>query len=219
MSVRADFQHIDLIFVNCKEQDVCDHVYIIVADCVREKVVLWLVCGVPQKVWENESVIVTISKHLHIFRFTHLLVWFFFVAAQHFTMVYLFSLKHYKVSLYFIPAVREKTACELHRETALAAASSEGFVFWPRPSVGQYIPTCDHNRNYEPMQCHPSTGQCWCVYPDGQEVAGTRTGPGSRPSCTHRLWKKSHIFTPKLYPGSFLAMWYFAHISLTLITH
>lgn len=105
-------------------------------------------------------------------------------------MAYLFSLKHPKVSLYFIPAVREKTACEQHKETAQAVTSSN--VFRPRPSVGQYIPTCDHRGNYEPMQCHASTGQCWCVYPDGQEIAGTRTGPGSRPPCKHRLKKKKN---------------------------
>ncbi|XP_060797025.1 nidogen-1 [Neoarius graeffei] len=79
--------------------------------------------------------------------------------------------------------VREKTACEQHRERALAATSPGGYFFQPRPVVGQYIPTCDHNGEYTPMQCHDSIGQCWCVYPNGEEVAGTRTGPGSRPTC------------------------------------
>ncbi|KAK3562133.1 hypothetical protein QTP86_030133, partial [Hemibagrus guttatus] len=81
-------------------------------------------------------------------------------------------------------SVREKTECEKHRETAL---SSGGYFFRPRPSVGQYIPTCDHNGEYMPMQCHDSIGQCWCVYPNGQEIAGTRTGPGSRPTCTDHV--------------------------------
>ncbi|MCI4383277.1 hypothetical protein PGIGA_G00024480 [Pangasianodon gigas] len=79
-------------------------------------------------------------------------------------------------------SVHEKTACERHRETALAATST-GVFFRPRPSVGQYIPTCDHNGEYTSMQCHESIGQCWCVYPNGQEIAGTRTGPGSTPTC------------------------------------
>lgn len=78
-------------------------------------------------------------------------------------------------------SVREKTTCEKHRETALAATST---FFRPRPTVGQFIPTCDHNGAYSPMQCHDSIGQCWCVYPNGQEIAGTRTGPDSRPTCT-----------------------------------
>ncbi|GAA6100747.1 nidogen-1 isoform X1 [Tachysurus ichikawai] len=82
-------------------------------------------------------------------------------------------------------SVREKTECEQHRETALEASSSGGYSFFrPRPSVGLYIPICDHNGEYTPMQCHDSIGQCWCVYPSGQEIAGTRTEPGSRPTCT-----------------------------------
>ncbi|XP_030627952.1 nidogen-1-like [Chanos chanos] len=79
---------------------------------------------------------------------------------------------------------REKTPCELHRESALAATSSSGYFFFrPRPAVGQYVPTCDAYGAYEPTQCHGSIGQCWCVDRNGQEIPGTRTGPDSRPSC------------------------------------
>ncbi|XP_046713004.1 nidogen-1-like isoform X1 [Silurus meridionalis] len=74
-------------------------------------------------------------------------------------------------------SVREKTVCERHRETALAATST-GVL-----TVGQYIPSCEYNGEYTPMQCHESIGQCWCVYHNGQEIPGTRTGPDSRPSC------------------------------------
>ncbi|XP_053369004.1 nidogen-1 isoform X1 [Clarias gariepinus] len=82
-------------------------------------------------------------------------------------------------------SVREKTTCELHRESALGATANGGQVFsLPRPAVGQYVPTCDQNGAYTPMQCHGGIGQCWCVYPSGEEISGTRTGPGSRPSCT-----------------------------------
>uniref|UniRef100_A0A4W4DSS1 Nidogen 1b n=1 Tax=Electrophorus electricus TaxID=8005 RepID=A0A4W4DSS1_ELEEL len=77
---------------------------------------------------------------------------------------------------------REKTRCERHREEALAATSG-GHFFHPRPSVGQYVPTCDSYGAYEPTQCHAGTGQCWCVDRDGQEIPGSRTGPGSRPMC------------------------------------
>ncbi|KAF5905183.1 nidogen-1 [Clarias magur] len=76
-------------------------------------------------------------------------------------------------------SVREKTTCELHRGSALARVFS-----LPRLPVGNYVPTCDQNGEYTPMQCHDGIGQCWCVYPSGEEIAGTRTGPGSRPSCT-----------------------------------
>lgn len=84
-------------------------------------------------------------------------------------------------------SVREKTTCELHRESALGATANGGQVFsLPRPAVGQYVPTCDQNGAYTPMQCHGGIGQCWCVYPSGEEISGTRTGPGSRPSCKQK---------------------------------
>ncbi|KAL7854484.1 hypothetical protein SRHO_G00166740 [Serrasalmus rhombeus] len=78
---------------------------------------------------------------------------------------------------------REKTACEKHRESMLATSSGGYFFFRPRPAVGQYVPTCDSYGEYEPTQCHSSAGQCWCVDRNGQEIPGTRTGPGSRPMC------------------------------------
>ncbi|KAA8584008.1 nidogen-1 [Etheostoma spectabile] len=76
---------------------------------------------------------------------------------------------------------RTKTQCENHRESL--QGSSEFGPRGPRPPVGQYIPTCDENGAYEPMQCHGSTGHCWCVDRNGQEIPGTRSRPGSRPMC------------------------------------
>uniref|UniRef100_A0AAX7THR8 Nidogen 1a n=1 Tax=Astatotilapia calliptera TaxID=8154 RepID=A0AAX7THR8_ASTCA len=74
---------------------------------------------------------------------------------------------------------RPKTRCEVHRENVLGVSGPRG----PQPPIGAYIPTCDNNGQYEPMQCHGSTGHCWCVDQNGQEISGTRTGPGSRPMC------------------------------------
>ena len=39
--------------------------------------------------------------------------------------------------------------------------------------------------NYEPQQCHPISGECWCVDNEGIELKGTRLGSaaGTRPSC------------------------------------
>lgn len=44
-----------------------------------------------------------------------------------------------------------------------------------------HVPQCDEQGNYRPLQCHGSTGYCWCVDGAGQEIAGTRTAPGSTP--------------------------------------
>ncbi len=79
----------------------------------------------------------------------------------------------------------EQTACERHREAAQASSSSSGgyFFYRPRPAVGQYVPSCDAYGAYEPLQCHASVGQCWCVDSSGQEIPGSRAEPGSRPMC------------------------------------
>nr|XP_033797824.1 testican-3 isoform X2 [Geotrypetes seraphini] len=40
--------------------------------------------------------------------------------------------------------------------------------------LGYYIPVCDEDGYYKPIQCHGSTGQCWCVDRYGNEVTGSR---------------------------------------------
>uniref|UniRef100_A0A8C2HCZ3 Nidogen 1b n=1 Tax=Cyprinus carpio TaxID=7962 RepID=A0A8C2HCZ3_CYPCA len=87
---------------------------------------------------------------------------------------------------------REKTACERHREAAQASSSSGGFFFRPRPAVGQYVPSCDAYGAYEPLQCHASAGQCWCVDSSGLEIPGSRAQPGSRPMCKMWLYISVH---------------------------
>ncbi|XP_066128491.1 nidogen-2 isoform X1 [Saccopteryx bilineata] len=49
------------------------------------------------------------------------------------------------------------------------------------PGTRIHIPQCDEQGHFMPLQCHGSTGFCWCVTPDGHEVPGTRTPPGSHP--------------------------------------
>lgn len=44
-----------------------------------------------------------------------------------------------------------------------------------------HIPQCDDQGNFVPLQCHGSTGFCWCVDRNGHEVPGTQTPPGSTP--------------------------------------
>lgn len=85
------------------------------------------------------------------------------------------------LTLTLFSSERTKTQCETHRDSLLGV--TEFGPRGPRPPVGQYIPTCDENGAYEPMQCHGSTGHCWCVDRNGQEIPGTRSGPGSRPMC------------------------------------
>ncbi|XP_052589432.1 nidogen-2 [Peromyscus californicus insignis] len=49
------------------------------------------------------------------------------------------------------------------------------------PGSRIHIPQCDDQGNFVPLQCHGSTGFCWCVDQNGQEVPGTQTPPGSTP--------------------------------------
>uniref|UniRef100_A0A6I8SDX4 Nidogen-1 n=1 Tax=Xenopus tropicalis TaxID=8364 RepID=A0A6I8SDX4_XENTR len=76
------------------------------------------------------------------------------------------------------PGEPEKTACQLHLDSILGSPSVRG----ARP-VGQYIPQCDESGNYIPRQCHSGSGYCWCVDRFGNELPGTRTGPGLSPPC------------------------------------
>ncbi|XP_071319886.1 nidogen-2 isoform X2 [Trachinotus anak] len=72
--------------------------------------------------------------------------------------------------------VRPKSQCEQHRDSLQSGVEIRG-----RPSLGAFIPQCDLDGRYRPLQCHGSTGHCWCVDSRGQERAGTRTPPGTAP--------------------------------------
>ncbi|XP_034533827.1 nidogen-2 isoform X4 [Notolabrus celidotus] len=75
---------------------------------------------------------------------------------------------------------RPKTHCEHHRDS-VQTTSPEGY-----PLYGAYAPQCDTNGQYTPLQCHSSTGHCWCVDSTGQERAGTRTSAGAQPPDCNR---------------------------------
>ena len=51
--------------------------------------------------------------------------------------------------------------------------------------LGSFIPDCDENGNYKPLQTHGSTGSSWCVdVKTGIEINGTRVGHGGKaPVC------------------------------------
>uniref|UniRef100_A0A8B9IP37 Nidogen 1 n=1 Tax=Anser cygnoides TaxID=8845 RepID=A0A8B9IP37_ANSCY len=74
----------------------------------------------------------------------------------------------------------EKTRCQHEQEVALA---SGGAFFQREMRVAQFVPQCDEHGNYLPTQCHSNTGYCWCVDRDGNEIDGTRSGPGVQPPC------------------------------------
>ena len=50
--------------------------------------------------------------------------------------------------------------------------------------LGSFTPTCDSEGFYEMKQCHPSTGQCWCVHKrTGMEISNTRRNNSEVATC------------------------------------
>jgi len=50
--------------------------------------------------------------------------------------------------------------------------------------IGEFIPQCEEDGSYVPIQCWSSTGYCWCVDENGIEIPGTSLGPGQgTPDC------------------------------------
>ena len=51
--------------------------------------------------------------------------------------------------------------------------------------VGVYVPQCDEEGYYRPLQFHPSSGYRWCVDEYGNKINGTHTAPGlPAPACS-----------------------------------
>ncbi|NXX98315.1 NID2 protein, partial [Centropus bengalensis] len=74
------------------------------------------------------------------------------------------------------PTERPHTMCERWRQSLL-----EHYGGTPRRD--QYVPRCDTEGNFTPLQCHGDSGYCWCVDESGREIQGTRSEPGSTPPC------------------------------------
>ncbi|XP_070768943.1 CD74 molecule, major histocompatibility complex, class II invariant chain a [Enoplosus armatus] len=62
--------------------------------------------------------------------------------------------------------------------------------------LGSYVPQCDEQGRYKPMQCWHSTGYCWCVDEDGKVIEGTSMR--GRPDCQKRaLAPHRMMFAPR----------------------
>ncbi|CAH2251657.1 SPARC-related modular calcium-binding 2 isoform X1 [Pelobates cultripes] len=84
------------------------------------------------------------------------------------------------------------SSCDQEHQTALEEAR--------QPKNGNvFIPECASGGLYKPVQCHPSTGYCWCVLVDtGRPIPGTSTryeqpkcdnGARAHPSKTKDLYR------------------------------
>ncbi len=61
-------------------------------------------------------------------------------------------------------------------------AAAEALVSVPG-AVPVVSPSCRLDGQYQQIQCHSSTGVCWCVDTAGMEIPGTRTPGGQSPNC------------------------------------
>lgn len=50
--------------------------------------------------------------------------------------------------------------------------------------LGTFIPRCSAEGHFAPVQCHGSTGECWCVDKQGKELLGSRKR-AEVPNCTN----------------------------------
>ena len=70
--------------------------------------------------------------------------------------------------------IGSNTVCQQQRQDELNKAE-----FIRGRSVvapGTFLPTCKENGDFEEMQCHGSTGYCWCVNEKGKKVGGVSPG-------------------------------------------
>nr|XP_003227637.2 PREDICTED: nidogen-2 [Anolis carolinensis] len=74
------------------------------------------------------------------------------------------------------PTRRPQTMCERWRQSLLEH-------YGGNPQDDQYVPQCDSQGHFNPLQCHGNSGYCWCVDEHGREVQGTRSEPGVPPPC------------------------------------
>lgn len=76
--------------------------------------------------------------------------------------------------------------------------------------IGAMRPQCDEEGEFKAIQCHGSTGFCWCVDPAGKEVNGTRQR--GKPDCSKAVFPAESLLTAcqrlavksQVIPGSYV---------------
>jgi len=67
-------------------------------------------------------------------------------------------------------------------ESAAAPCTEQGENSEPLLG-GPFVPQCDRTGQYEPLQCHGSTGYCWCVDTAGDRIS-RQVGPSDNETIT-----------------------------------
>ena len=80
---------------------------------------------------------------------------------------------YYITPCYLSDEARPKSKCEKERD-----AVTNGPLL-----VGAFTPQCESDGSYSAVQCHGSTGYCWCVDGEGNKLVETEIR-FDRPNCT-----------------------------------
>lgn len=73
------------------------------------------------------------------------------------------------------PTQRPESVCERWRASLVE--------HYGKPEPNQYLPQCEADGQFSPVQCYGETTYCWCVDQDGREVPGTRSHDVVKPAC------------------------------------
>nr|XP_058947870.1 thyroglobulin-like isoform X2 [Pocillopora verrucosa] len=76
----------------------------------------------------------------------------------------------------------QKPTCLSQLKSSLTLCQLQTLQSGGTPMPGRYIPQCKADGSFEEVQCHPSTGYCWCVNTQGWEIKGTKVR--GRPTCS-----------------------------------
>ena len=85
-----------------------------------------------------------------------------------------------------------------------------------RPLIGAYVPQCEKDGRFSAVQCHGSTGYCWCVDPETGQPTTAQFERGVQPQCgdtTSKCSVRVHvcvIHTGRAY-GDVLEHFYLVH--------
>ena len=68
------------------------------------------------------------------------------------------------------------TKCQYERQQATSSGGRMRRQFGG--AVGRFIPRCTKDGSYATLQCHGSTGYCWCVNPSNGVNTSAQVPPG-----------------------------------------
>uniref|UniRef100_A0A7N8WQE3 Nidogen 2a (osteonidogen) n=1 Tax=Mastacembelus armatus TaxID=205130 RepID=A0A7N8WQE3_9TELE len=75
-----------------------------------------------------------------------------------------------------VPTQRPESVCERWRASLIEH-------YGGKPEPQQYVPQCEPDGHFRPVQCYGETTYCWCVDQDGREVPGTQSNNVVKPAC------------------------------------